>query len=58
MQTDNLELRLFRKEPPPDEPDLKPPLCVEYYINGVCLLDMIREVETPFAEQETPPMKP
>ncbi|MBR5371334.1 MAG: hypothetical protein IK130_03880 [Oscillospiraceae bacterium] len=58
MQTDILELRLFRKEPPPDEPDLKPPLCVEYYINGVCLLDMIREIETPFAEQETPPMKP
>jgi len=58
MQTDVLELRLYRNTPPPDEPDLTPPLIVEYYINGVCLLDLIRELEAPFAEKEDPPMKP
>lgn len=55
---DTLELHLFRNPPPDDEPERKMPRLVEYYINGVCLLDMIRACEAPFAERETPPMKP
>lgn len=55
---DTLELRLYRNPPPEDDPGRSMPLCVEYYINGTCLLDIIRELEAPFAAQESPPMKP
>ncbi len=55
---DMLELRLYRNPPPDDEPERKMPLLVEYYINDSCLLDLIREIESPFAAHETPPMKP
>ena len=57
-KTDTLELRLYRNPPPDDDPERKMPLVVEYFINGYCLLDLIREIESPFAARETPPMKP
>ena len=61
---DTLELRLFREnitieydpddeEDEADEKDSEEQyLSVAYYINGISLLDMIREIETPFFEKE------
>lgn len=61
---DTLELRLFWKNIPgeydPDDKEDAPDEenaaeqypSVAYYINGISLLDMVREIETPFFEKE------
>ena len=49
---DTLELRTCRNKQPEDEPDTEMPPAAEFYINGTALLDIIREIEAPFCEQE------
>lgn len=53
-RTDTLELRLVWSKSP-SWSDSSQYLGVDYYINGVSLLDMIREIEKPFFEEEGHP---